>query len=284
MRIGDYQINPVEFGRFKLDGGAMFGVVPKPLWERNAPADDKNRISMATRGMLIRADQRRILVDTGIGDKLSEKLMKIYGVDHKRYSMMDSLAAMSVKDSDITDVILTHLHFDHTGGSTKLDETGKLVPTFPEATYWVQKKHLSWALQPSERDKASFLSENFVPLQEHGCLKLLEGETEIFPRITVIPIDGHTFAQQMIKVGEGRESLLYCADLIPTAAHIPYPFIMGYDLQPLVTLEEKKRILGQAGRENWLFFFEHDPRVITARIEQNPKGYQLGEEVEVIND
>ena len=277
------EIIPVEYGRFKLDGGSMFGVVPKPLWERVASPDEKNRIGMATRGMLIRNGARKILVDTGIGHKMSEKFIMIYAVDFATYSLADSLHRLDLSYSDITDVILTHLHFDHTGGSTKLDEEGNIIPTFPNATYWVQKRQYDWALSPSDRDRASFMPENYVPLHESGRLELLEGEKELFPGITVMPIHGHTFGQQLIKVGDGHETVLYCADLCPTAAHIPLPYIMGYDLQPLVTLEEKKKILPQAVEENWTFFFEHDPKIIMAKVDKGEKGFSLGEELMVID-
>jgi glyoxylase-like metal-dependent hydrolase (beta-lactamase superfamily II) len=283
MEAGNIEITPIEYGRFKLDGGAMFGVVPKPLWERVALPDDENRIDMATRGMLIRAGARKILVDTGIGDKMSEKLNRIYAVDFSRFSLENSLKQVGLSYEDITDVILTHLHFDHTGGSTRIDDDENIIPTFPNATYWLQRQQYDWALSPSDRDRASFMPVNYVPLYEKGCLELLEGERELFPGISVIPVHGHTFGQQLIKVADGSEAVLFCADLCPTAAHIPLPYIMGYDLQPLVTLEEKKNILPRVVEEEWTVFFEHDPNIIMAKVEKTDKGFKLAEELMVVD-
>ncbi len=281
MKLGRFEIVPVEFGRFMLDGGAMFGVVPKPLWNRTNPADEENRIQMTTRGMLIRMDQKNILVDTGIGHKMSEKLNQIYAVDFSRYTLKDSLNQLGFEYSDITDVILTHLHFDHTGGSTIFDEKNNPAPTFPNATYWIQESQYQWALKPSDRDKASFMPENFVPLNDSGQLEKVNGDTEIYPGISLLKIDGHTFGQQMIKVQDGSDTILYCADLFPTSAHIPLPYIMSYDLQPLSTLEEKKKYLAQICDENWMLFFEHDPNTILANVEKTEKGYALGERLMV---
>ncbi len=283
MKAGNIEITPIEYGRFKLDGGAMFGVVPKPLWERVASPDDENRIDMTTRGMLIRAGARKILVDTGIGDKMSEKLNRIYAVDFSRFSLENSLEQVGLSYQDITDVILTHLHFDHTGGSTRIDDDENIIPTFPNATYWLQRQQYDWALSPSDRDRASFMPVNYVPLYEKGCLELLEGERELFPGISVIPVHGHTFGQQLIKVADGSEAVLFCADLCPTAAHIPLPYIMGYDLQPLVTLEEKKNILPRVVEEEWTVFFEHDPNIIMAKVEKTDKGFKLAEELMVVD-
>ncbi len=281
MKLGRFEIVPVEFGRFMLDGGAMFGVVPKPLWNRTNPADEKNRIQMTTRGMLIRMDLKNILVDTGIGHKMSEKLNQIYVTDFSRYTLKGSLNQLGLEYSDITDVILTHLHFDHTGGSTIFNEENNPVPTFPNATYWIQEIQYQWALNPSDRDKASFMPENFVPLTDSGQLEQVNGDAEIYPGISLLKIDGHTFGQQMVKVQDGPDTILYCADLFPTSAHIPLPYIMSYDLQPLSTLEEKKKYLAHICNENWMLFFEHDPNTILAKVEKTEKGYALGERLMV---
>lgn len=281
MKLGQFEINPVEFGRFKLDGGSMFGVVPKPLWSRATSVDEQNRIDMATRGMLIQTDKKKILIDTGIGYKMSKKLNQIYVVDFSTFSLGESLKKLKLTHSEITDVILTHLHFDHTGGSTKINEESRIVPTFPNATYWVQESQYQWALHPSERDRASFMPENYIPLTESNCLNLVDGDMELFPGITVLKIDGHTFGQQMIKVEDGGKTVLYCADLIPTSAHIPLPYIMGFDLQPLITLEEKKKYIAQVCDKDWMLFFEHDPKVILAKVEKTEKGFMLGEKIMV---
>ena len=278
MKIGSIEIVAMEFGRFKLDGGAMFGVVPKVLWEKYCPADKNNQIDMALRGMLIKTGSRNILVDTGVGDKMSEKMNKIYAVDFSSYSIKKSLQQHHLDFEDITDVIITHLHFDHTGGAT-INKDNQIIPTFKNATYYAQEKQFEWAVSPSERDRASYFNENYIPLKEHGVLKLLQGEVEIMPGISVLPVHGHTPGQQLVKVTSKGQTLLYCGDLIPTSAHIPLPWIMSYDLFPLVTLEEKKKILPKVVSENWILFYEHDPNVIASDVIEDEKGYRMGEKV-----
>jgi glyoxylase-like metal-dependent hydrolase (beta-lactamase superfamily II) len=281
MFVGTIEIHPVEFGRFRLDGGAMFGVVPRTLWQKVAPPDEENRIRMALRGMLIRLSSRNILVDTGIGEKNKEKFRQIYCVDFSRFSLSGSLRKLGLRAEDITDVIITHLHFDHTGGATRLDDKGRVIPTFPKALYRVQREQYEWALHPCERDRVSFLPDNFVPLQEQGCLELLEGETQIAPGVTVLPMHGHTPAQQLVKVSDGGETLLFAGDLIPMAAHIPLPWIMSYDLQPLVTLEEKKKVLPLAVSGRWTLVYEHDPDIVASRVEQDERGFHRGAVIEL---
>jgi glyoxylase-like metal-dependent hydrolase (beta-lactamase superfamily II) len=273
MQIGDYKLHSVQTGLFKLDGGAMFGVVPKNLWQRTNPADEQNRIEMCTRALLLDNGKRKILTDTGIGYKLSDKINKIYDVDYSEYTLEKSLAALNLKREDITDVILTHLHFDHTGGSTYYDEEQRLKLSFPNAIYHVQKKQYEWALNPTDRDKASFFPENYKPLEDNKVLIFTEGETKFDEIITLLPVNGHTSNMQMIKVSDGNNTLLYTADLIPTAGHIPAPFIMGYDLFPLTTLDEKKKYLKEIADNNWTVFFEHDPHNECANVESNEKGY-----------
>ncbi len=279
MKIGRYELQSLEHGRFKLDGGAMFGVVPKVLWEKTNPADGKNRIDMALRSLLLVSEGRVILVDTGIGNKLPEKLMSIYSVDYSEFSTEKALAQAGLTPDDVTDVILTHLHFDHAGGATRLDEKGQVRPTFPKATYYIQKGQYAWGKKPSERDRASFFPENYLPLEEAGQLKILEGSQELFPGIEVRALFGHTPAMQVVRISDGEQTLLYCADLIPTASHIPLPWIMAYDLNPLLTLEEKKDILPTAVKENWILMFEHDPVHAAGRVVFTGKDYKMGEEV-----
>jgi glyoxylase-like metal-dependent hydrolase (beta-lactamase superfamily II) len=279
MVIGNIEILPMEYGRFKLDGGAMFGVVPKVLWQKYSPADENNQINMPLRAMLIKTGDRNILVDTGVGHKMSDKLTKIFSVDFTAFSLVESLKSYNLSFDDISDVILTHLHFDHTGGATKKNEKNEIVPTFPNATYYVQKKQYDWALNPSERDKASYFLENYVPLFENDVLTLIEGDKEILPGISALPIYGHTPGQQLVKISSGGQIVLFCGDLIPTAAHIPLPWIMSYDLQPLVTLEEKKKLLPTVVEENWTLFYEHDPQNIATSVLHDEKGYRMGEKV-----
>ncbi|NOY05225.1 MAG: MBL fold metallo-hydrolase [Chlorobi bacterium] len=266
---------PIETCRFRLDGGAMFGVVPKNLWNRTNPADEQNRIDMAARLLLIKRNEQTILIDTGLGYKLSDKMQKIYDVDFSRFTLEHSLAEVGESLDSITDVIITHLHFDHVGGAVSKDHD-RYVPTFPRARYHVQKQQWQWALHPSERDRASYFPENYLPLQEHGVLNLLEGETDLFPGIHVIPVEGHTFGQQVVLVETERRKVLYAADLIPIVSHIPAPYIMGYDLQPLVTLREKNELLSRAVEERWVIFFEHDPVYEAATVVRTEKGFRPG--------
>jgi len=275
MRIGSYELHAIETGRFALDGGAMFGVVPRPLWEKTNPPDERNRITLAARALLLIGDGRRILVDTGNGDKFDEKFGSMYRMESGRSILAASLARYQLTPADITDVILTHLHFDHAGGATSR-EGEHIVPTFPNAAYYVQRQHWEAALHPTERDRASFIPHDFMPLHEAGVLRLVEGETEILPGIRARIVNGHTSALQCPLISDGRTTLLYCADLIPLSSHMHLPWIMAYDLRPLVTLEEKRTILDVAAREHWIMFFEHDPAVKAGVVERAEKGYALG--------
>lgn len=275
MNIGNYDIHPIETGRFSLDGGAMFGVVPKPLWSRTYPPDDRNRIELAARALLIVGNGKKILIDNGNGPKFTDKLVDIYRLDMSRYDIQKSLGRFGLSTKDITDVILTHLHFDHAGGST-YRENGKLMLTFPNARYYVQKAQWNQALDPTEKDRASFMPDDFLPLKEHDVLELVDGEFEIFPNISLLVMNGHTASQQLPKISDGKTTLLYCCDLFPTTAHIPLPYIMAYDLRPLTTLEEKKRVLGQALEEHWTLFFEHDPKTVAGTVQLTERGFTFG--------
>jgi glyoxylase-like metal-dependent hydrolase (beta-lactamase superfamily II) len=277
MKTGDYEIFSIQTGKFKLDGGAMFGVVPKVIWNKTNPADELNRIEMCTRALLLRKNDRNILIDTGIGFKLSDKLNQIYGVDYSEFTLENSLKELNINNEDITDIILTHLHFDHCGGSTFYDEDKKTQPSFPNAVHYVQRDQYEWAINPSDRDKASFFPENYQPLMEKGLLKLINGKHNFDDVITLLPFNGHTNSMQLIKLSDGDNTILYLADLIPTFGHIPLPFIMGYDLFPLTTLEEKREYLKEITDNNWSVFFEHDPYTECARIGLNDKGYYLKE-------
>jgi len=278
MKIGKYTLHIINSGYFALDGGAMFGIIPKPLWQKTNPPDEVNRIKLATRNLLLTNGSRKILIDTGMGNKWDEKSKNIYAVDQAN-SLEGSLNELSLKPGDVTDVILTHLHFDHTGGSTKF-ENGKPVPTFPNAKYYVQKKNYDWAINPSDRDKGSYLKDNFQPLMDEGVLEFIDGEEKFDDEIEFVIINGHTFAQQLIKISDSSNTILYCGDLFPTTSHIPLPYVMGYDLQPLITVEEKKKILTKAIDENWKIFFEHDPETALATVKKDEKGFRVNEKME----
>lgn len=280
MKIGKYEIKIVLSGFFGLDGGAMFGIIPKPLWEKTNPADSSNKVTLATRNLLLQSDRKNILIDTGMGNKWSEKEKSIYSVE-ENISLESALKNHNLKKEDITDVILTHLHFDHTGGSTEI-ENDKLIPAFPNAKYFVQKQNFEWAKNPSDRDKGSYIKQNFMPLFENSVLNLIDGETYFDDEIEFLIINGHTFGQQMIKISDSKNTLLYCADLLPFVSHIPLPYIMGYDLQPMVTLNEKKKFLQLALEENWKIIFEHDPEVAMVTLKSTDKGIRVNERFDSI--
>ncbi|GBD88724.1 putative quorum-quenching lactonase YtnP [bacterium BMS3Abin03] len=270
MKIGKYNLSIITSGYFGLDGGAMFGIIPKPLWQRTNPSDEANRIKLSTRHLILESDNRKIIVDTGMGNKWDEKFKKIYAVDEDN-SLETALNKIGLNAEDITDVILTHLHFDHTGGSTVLID-GKLVPAFPNAKYHVQKKNYDWGINPSGRDRGSFIKDNFVPLFEAGVIEFTNDNQQLDDEIEVIETNGHTFGQQLVKISDSSNTILFCADLIPLISHIPLPYIMSYDLQPLVTLKEKEEILQKAAVENWELFFGHDPEIAIATVKQTDKG------------
>lgn len=269
MKIGKFELLTAQSGYIGLDGGAMFGIIPKPLWEKTNPADQINRVTLATRSLLLVSDSKRILIDTGMGDKWDEKSRNIFRID-ENLSLEKALSQKGYSSDDITDVILTHLHFDHTGGSTKLVD-GKIVPSFSNAIYHVQKQNFEWALNPSDRDRGSYLKENFEPLAKEGVLNLLT-TTQFDENISFEIINGHTFGQQMIKISDGTNTVLYCADLLPFVSHIRLPYIMAYDLQPLVTLTEKKKYLKQAVDENWILYFGHDPEYAAVTLKHSDRG------------
>lgn len=268
----------VETGNFKLDGGAMFGVVPKVLWERTNPADAKNRIDMSARTLLIEDGQRLILIDTGLGNKQDETFFGHYDL-WGAYSLEKSLKNLGYHVDEITDVFLTHLHFDHVGGAIKRTKNGVLVPTFKNAHYWSHQAHWQWATQPNAREKASFLPENILPIEQSGQLKLLTETDTIIESsplgFDVILVDGHTEKQMLPLISYKGQKILFAADLIPTAGHLPIPYVMGYDTRPLLTLEEKTRILQKAVQESWLLFLEHDPHHELLGLKETEKGVRM---------
>jgi glyoxylase-like metal-dependent hydrolase (beta-lactamase superfamily II) len=270
------KIYPIESGHFKLDGGAMFGVVPKSIWNRTNPADQNNMIDIAARCLLIETGDRRILIDTGAGNKQSEKFFSYY-YRWGDATLEGSLKACGVDPNSITDVFLTHLHFDHCGGaiSWNKDRTGYEL-SFKNARYWTNKKHWDWAVHPNDREKASFLKENLMPLEESGHLHYLDLTGELIQDtpfgFQMVVVDGHTEKQMLPLISYKGEQLLYTADLIPTTGHIPLPYVMGYDVRPLITLKEKKEILDLAQKNNWLLFFEHDAHHELCSLKNTDRG------------
>ena len=261
----------INTGYFKLDGGAMFGVVPKSMWNKLNPADDNNMCTWALRCLLIEDGGRLMLVDNGIGDKQDAKFMGHYYL-HGDDTLDKSLAKHGFNRDDITDVFLTHLHFDHCGGSIK-KEGEKFVPAFKNAIYWSNERHWNWATAPNEREKASFLKENILPIQESGQLKFIENSLDdLMGNIEIVQAFGHTDAMMLPKIQYKGKSIVFMADLLPSAAHIPIPFIMGYDMFPLTTLIEKKSFLKEAQENDYVLFFEHDPLIECCSLQLTEKG------------
>ncbi|MCX6137381.1 MAG: MBL fold metallo-hydrolase [Ignavibacteriales bacterium] len=271
MVIGPYTLHCIETGTFALDGGAMFGVVPWVFWSKTNPPDEKNRVTLAARCLLLIGGGRIVLIDTGNGAKFTDKQKEIFRLETLSSDLISSLRRHGVAPDDVTDVVLTHLHFDHAGGSTMLRD-GRVVPTFPRARHYVQREHWLLSRQPTDRDRASFMNNDYAVLEQHGLLVLVDGEQEILPGIRVIVTNGHTASQQLPLISDGRKTLLYACDLIPFMSHLPYPYVMGFDVRPLITLEEKKRILPMAEEGGWILFLEHDPHVEAVVLRKIEKG------------
>jgi glyoxylase-like metal-dependent hydrolase (beta-lactamase superfamily II) len=266
MRLGDIEFAVVTDGTFRLDGGAMFGVVPKPMWEKKSRPDDRNRILLSMNCLLIRAAGKTLVVETGAGDKWDAKRRDIFAFEGP-VRLPDQLAARGVSAAQVDYVINTHLHFDHCGWNTRLVD-GKPVPAFPNAQYVLQRGELEHAKRPTERDRASYLVENFAPVEAAGQFLLLEGEREIVPGVDVFRAPGHTRDMQCVRLRSGGKTAVFLADLVPTTAHLPLPWIMGYDLYPMTTLENKKKWLPEAVRDGWLCLFAHDPEVRAAYLRE----------------
>ncbi|MGH2668117.1 MAG: MBL fold metallo-hydrolase [bacterium] len=287
FRVGHFTCHALEAGRQRLDGGAMFGVVPKPLWERRIPADDRNRIPLALRCLLVEHDDGLVLIDTGIGNKENEKFRDIYAVENAgsggRTRLEDALLEVGHGPDAVRWVINTHLHFDHAGGDTYREVVedggggggggGAIRPSFPRARYVVQRGELDFARHANERTAGSYLAHNF----ESVPFMLIEGETEVLPGIRCLPTPGHVPFHQSVLIESAGERACFLADLVPTSAHLPLPWIMGYDVEPLVTLESRRRLYQRAEGEGWLLVFEHDPEVIAGRLGREGKGFGLVE-------
>jgi glyoxylase-like metal-dependent hydrolase (beta-lactamase superfamily II) len=271
--LGDLRIHALDAGSQLLDGGAMFGVVPKPLWERRIAADERNRIPLAMRCLLVETPGALVLIDNGAGNKESEKFADIYGIDNAARDpalatrLEDALAEAGFTPDDVDVVIDTHLHFDHAGGNTRRAADGAIELAFPRARYVVQRGEFEWAHSRNERIQASYLPHNFDPVMEAGRLELLDGDQEIVPGISVVRTPGHTPHHQSVLIRSAGETACFLADVIPTSAHLPLPWIMGYDVEPLVTLESKRTLLQRARDEAWLLVFEHDPVVPWGRLD-----------------
>ena len=267
-------LHVIDTGYFKLDGGAMFGVVPKSLWSRHYPADNDNLCTWALRCLLIEKGDRLILIDTGLGDKQSEKFFSFFQ-PHGDQSLLQSIKDKGYLPNDITDVLLTHLHFDHCGGAVSKNKDGSLAPTFKNATYWSNKKHWDWAIKPNLREKASFLKENFAPLIEEDQVKFLNDGESLIEGVSVKEVHGHTEAMLIPHIEYKNRTIVYMADLMPSTAHIPMPYVMGYDIRPLVTLDERATFYKEAIEHDYILFFEHDKEHECGVLKQGERRIEL---------
>lgn len=277
--LGGWRLHAIQAGGQRLDGGAMFGVVPRPLWERRIAPDERHRIPLGMRCLVVEHDAGPVLIDTGLGNKEDAKFQGIYGIENDgadgRTALEDGLRAIGMTPEDIVLVINTHLHFDHAGGNTWRTPGGDIRPAFPNARYVVQRGEVAYAEHPNERTAASYFPANWAPVAAAGQLTVVEGGVEILPGITLRPTPGHTPHHQSVLVTCGGETACFLGDVVPTSHHLPLPWIMGYDVEPLVTLESKRRLLAEAEAGGWLLVFEHDADVGFGRVVRDAKGYQL---------
>lgn len=268
------KIYPIETGNFKLDGGAMFGVVPKSIWQKTNPADANNLIEMSMRCLLIEDGNRLILIDAGLGNKQSDKFFSFYNL-FGDFSLDNSLQKLGFLRDEITDIFLTHLHFDHCGGVIQKTKEGLLIPAFKNAKVWSNDKHWKWATEPNPREKASFLSENILPIQENGQLNFIHRNAKDQIGFDVLFVDGHTEKQMLPIIQYQGKTLVFMADLLPTVGHIPLPYVMGYDTRPLITIKEKAAFLNQAADHNFYLFLEHDATNEICTVQHTEKGVRL---------
>jgi glyoxylase-like metal-dependent hydrolase (beta-lactamase superfamily II) len=277
--IGKWKVIVLETGDFRLDGGAMMGSVPKVLWEKTNPADEQNRIDLSLRCLLLDNGSKRVLIETGMGNKFNEKFKSMFAIEQSPDPLSDTLSKYGYSSENITDVILTHLHFDHSGGAINSAGNKSLVPAFPNAQYHVSESNWNLGISPNSRDRASYLNENYLPLKGAGVLNLIDDNSEILPGISSYTVNGHTTGQQLIKVEGGGEVLAFCSDLIPLRSHLKLPWIMGYDLNALLSLQEKTKFLQEAVVGDWWLFFYHDPKTVAVKIEKGEKYYNVVKEV-----
>lgn len=278
LRVGPMTVHSLVEGRLALDGGAMFGVVPRTLWERRFAPDDRNRISLVTRSMLVEAGSRLILVDLGMGSRWDGKHRAMYGLDPAAPTLDGALAQLGRARTDVTDVVLSHLHFDAAGGTTR-EEGGELRLSFPKATVHVQRRHWKWAHHPTEKDAGSFRRDDFALLERSGLLHLLEGATELYPGVNLFVSEGHTVGMQLVRLDAEEQTLVFCADLIPTTAHLHAPWVSAFDLYPLTAIEEKRQLLAQAVEEGWRLFFARDPEVAICTVKDDGSGQVVVDQV-----
>jgi glyoxylase-like metal-dependent hydrolase (beta-lactamase superfamily II) len=276
------KLHTIDTGLFKLDGGAMFGVVPRSMWSKLNVPDANGMCTWAMRCMLIEDGKQLILIDCGLGDKQDAKFFSHYE-PHGDDTLNKSLAKLGYSPDDITDVLLSHLHFDHCGGAIRR-EGEKLIPAFKNATYWSNEQHWEWATKPNAREKASFLKENILPIQESGQLRFIDdGSTEINPNVLIKTVSGHTESMMTPHITYKGHTIIYCADLFPSRWHVPIPFVMAYDTRPLLTLDEKQKVLSEAAEKNYLLFLEHDPTVEMISLQQTEKGVREKEQVRLMD-
>ena len=278
MRFGDLRLDLVRGPEFRLDGGAMFGVVPKVLWERRFPADARNRVRLATNCLLVRGSGFTALIESGLGEKWDPKDRDRFAIDD-RTTMAGGLRELGVRPEDVDALVLSHLHFDHAGGATRLDAEGYAVPAFENATVYVQAAELAHARSPNERDRASYRPDDWEPCARAGKLEAVTGEVEVRPGVTVVPVRGHNADMQAIRIDSRGSVAFYFADALPTTAHVPIPWIMAYDLYPVDLVENKRRLLASAVSEGWLCVFEHDPEVPWGQIVEEAGGARRVEPV-----
>ena len=277
--IGEWKVIVLETGDFRLDGGAMMGSVPKVLWEQTNPADELNRINLSLRCLLLDNGSKRVLIETGMGNKFNDKFKSMFAIKQSSNPLSDTLGKYGYNPESITDVILTHLHFDHSGGALNCNENEVLVPAFTNAKYHVSESNWKLGVAPNPRDRASYLNENYLPLKDAGVLNLIADNSEILSGISSYIVNGHTTGQQLIKVESEGEVLVFCSDLIPLRSHLKLPWIMGYDLNALLSLKEKTKFLQEAVDGDWWLFFYHDPKTIAVKIEKGDKHYNVVKEV-----
>ena len=280
MKIGKYDLYSVETSEFGLDGGAMFGIIPKPVWEKKVSADELNRVKMVTRSLLLVSDEKKILIDTGNGTKWEEKYKQIYDINTDQYNIEKSLRKYGFSSEQITDVICTHMHFDHIGGNTKI-KSGEVVPTFPNAKYWISQENWKLANHPSQKDAGSFIEHDWKVLAENQMIEIIDGREPFIEGIETFVTHGHTPGLLHPIVSDGSNKLFYGADIFPMAAHIPIPWVMAYDVQPVVTMEEKQKLLQKMDYEDWILFFEHDPHIQACTVHKGEKHYKLNKRIQI---